>query len=73
MPSSWYIIYQEPACCPSHRFAVVAGLEPLPQGDQSLRGHTAGSGRGLPTALPAGSRLLLVGGSRVGIRRYERD
>jgi hypothetical protein len=42
--------------------------------DQSLRGHTATkSGRGLPTALPSGSRLVLARGTRVGIRRYERD
>src|SRR5919198_5370877 len=40
--------HQEPASCPSHRFAssrlyvaCVTGLEPLPTGDQSLRGHTA--------------------------------
>ena len=72
MPSSWYG-YQEPACCPSRRFAVVAGLEPLPEGISRYGAIPLKSGRGLPTALPAGSHLLLAGGSRVGIRRYERD
>src|SRR5205823_4587425 len=39
---------------------------------QSLRGHTFVEGRGLPTALPAGYRLVLDRGSRGGLRRYER-
>src|SRR6266536_475764 len=72
--------HQEPASCPSHRFAIPQTVRQrcdrtgaYPQWDQSLRGHTAESGRGLPTASPAGSRLVLGRGSRVGIRRYERD
>ena len=73
---------REPAYCPSHRFATsrryvgdVTGLEPHPEGISRYRAMprgTSASRRGLPTALPAGYRLVLGRGSRVGLRRYER-
>jgi hypothetical protein len=50
----------------------VTVTEASPRRDQSLRGHTALGGRGLPTALPAGHRLVLGRDHRIGLRRYER-
>ena len=75
MPSSpRSFLRREPASCFSHRFATlrlydrsVTGLEPHPQGDQSLRGHaTPKRGRGLPTALPAVYSLALYEAAGVG-------
>ena len=56
------VLLREPAVyCLVHRFATFGSLElrataseASPRRDQSLRGHTAEIGRGLPTALPAG-------------------
>jgi hypothetical protein len=52
---------REPAYCSVRRFVTTGSYEPgatvsgaSPRRDQSLRGHTATCGRGLPTALPAG-------------------
>jgi len=50
----------------------VTVTEASPRRDQSLQGHTAWSGRGLPTALPAGHCLVLGRDHRFGLRRYER-
>jgi hypothetical protein len=54
---------REPAYCSTHRLASSAGCRASPRRDQSLRGHTPpgiSRSRGLPTASPAGCRLLLV-------------